>query len=81
VFLGFVVATAALVPKSAKGCRPREGRRAAFCLSRPQDISLDASGEYQRAVLEILRADPHRRRDRVLGATSFNLRSTSAAPP
>jgi len=83
VFLAIIVATGWLYTKMPKGFLPSEDAGQLFCfIEAPQDISFDAMVTYQRSVLEILRADPNIESvTGFLGATSFNPRSTSAAPP
>ena len=74
VFFGVVIATGVLYARMPKGFLPSEDSGQLFCfIEAPQDISFDAMVVYQRAVLEILRADPNVEAvTGFMGATSFN---------
>jgi HAE1 family hydrophobic/amphiphilic exporter-1 len=74
VFLGVIVATAVLYTKMPKGFLPSEDAGQLFCfIEAPQDISFEAMTVHQRAVMEILRADPNVEAVMgFIGSTSFN---------
>jgi HAE1 family hydrophobic/amphiphilic exporter-1 len=66
-FLGIVTATAYLFATIPKGFLPNEDTGQLLCFTEgPQDISFDAMVQKQRALAEIVRADPN-----VLAAMSF----------
>ncbi|OGA44507.1 MAG: acriflavine resistance protein B [Betaproteobacteria bacterium RIFCSPLOWO2_12_FULL_63_13] len=74
IFLGVIVATGFLYQRMPKGFLPSEDSGQMFCfIEAPQDTSFEAMKEHERAVMDIVRADPNVEAAMgFIGSTPFN---------